>query len=49
LLHAHTSHALDRGAPAHLVMQTLGHASLMTTSRYSHARPSESSGLYLAL
>ncbi|MGH9455362.1 MAG: tyrosine-type recombinase/integrase [Terriglobia bacterium] len=49
LRHAHASHALDRGAPIHLVQTTLGHASLATTSRYLHARPKESSGRYLAL
>lgn len=48
LRHAHVSHALDRGAPAHLVQQTVGHADLRTTSRYSHARPNESSAKYLA-
>lgn len=47
--HAHASHALDRGAPAHLVKETLGHASLTTTSRYAHARPGESSSKYLAV
>lgn len=47
--HAHASHALDRGAPVHLVAATLGHASLATTSRYAHARPGESSGDYLEL
>jgi integrase/recombinase XerD len=47
--HAHASHALDRGAPVHLVAATLGHKSLATTTRYAHARPSESSGDYLAL
>lgn len=47
LRHAHASHALDRGAPAHLVQQTLGHSSLAVTSAYAHARPSESSGGYL--
>lgn len=47
LRHSHASHALDNGAPAHLVKETLGHASLATTSRYTHARPSDSSGLYL--
>jgi site-specific recombinase XerD len=45
--HAHASHALDRNAPIHLVQATLGHASVSTTGRYLHARPSESSGLYL--
>jgi integrase/recombinase XerD len=47
--HAHASHALDHGAPVHLVMKTLGHASMSTTSRYAHARPGESSGDYLDL
>jgi integrase/recombinase XerD len=45
--HAHASHALDRGAPIHLVQTTLGHASIATTGRYLHARPTESSGFYL--
>lgn len=47
--HAHVSHALDRGAPAHLVQQTVGHASLATTTGYSHLRPGESSARYLAV
>lgn len=47
LRHCHVSHALDRGAPAHLVQATVGHADLKTTSRYSHARPSDSSARYL--
>jgi len=33
------AHALDRGAPLHLVQATLGHASITTTGRYLHARP----------
>jgi integrase/recombinase XerD len=45
--HAHASHALDAGAPAHFVRDTLGHASLTTTSRYVHVRPGESSSKYL--
>jgi len=49
LPHAHASHALDRQAPIHLVQQTLGHASLATTSKYTHARPNDSSGRYLGL
>lgn len=47
LRHAHASHALDNGAPAHLVKETLGHKSLATTSKYAHARPDDSSARYL--
>ncbi len=47
LRHAHATHALDKGAPLRLVQATLGHASLDTTSKYLHIRPSESSGDYL--
>ena len=47
--HAHASHALDRGAPIHLVQATLGHASITTTGRYLHARPKESSTRFLPL
>ena len=49
LRHAHASHALDRGAPIHLVQQTLGHASVATTGKYLHARPTDSSARYLAV
>lgn len=49
LRHAHASHALDRGAPIHLVQATLGHASVATTGRYLHARPTDSSARYLAV
>jgi site-specific recombinase XerD len=49
LRHSHASHALDRGAPVHLVQATLGHASLATTGRYAHARPTASSGSFLGL
>jgi integrase/recombinase XerD len=45
--HAHASHALDRGAPIHLVQATLGHSSVATTGRYLHARPTDSSSRYL--
>ena len=47
LRHAHASHALDNGAPVSLVSQTLGHASIKTTSIYSHARPNDSSSRYI--
>lgn len=47
LRHAHASHALDRGAPVSLVREDLGHASLVTTSRYTHARPGDGSSRYL--
>ena len=47
--HAHASHALDRGAPIHLVQATLGHASVATTGRYLHARPKDSSSRFLPL
>lgn len=49
LRHSHASHALDRGAPIHVVQQTLGHASLQSTTKYVHARPSDSSSQYLPI
>jgi len=48
LRHAHASHALDHGAPIHLVQATLGHRSVATTSRYLHARPGDSSARFIA-
>jgi len=49
LRHAHASHSLERGAPIHLVQSTLGHASVATTGRYLHTRPSDSSARYLSV
>lgn len=49
LRHCHASHALNNGAPIHLLSQTLGHASVATTSKYLHAKPNDSSGLYLSM
>jgi hypothetical protein len=49
LRHAHASHALDHGAPIHLVQATLGHSSVATTSNYLHARPGDSSARFLDL
>lgn len=49
LRHSHASHALDRGASITLVRDTLGHSSLATTSRYAHAKPTDSSALHLPI
>lgn len=49
LRHSHASHALERNTPIHLVQATLGHSSVATTGRYLHARPTDSSGLHLAV
>jgi len=45
--HCTASHALDRGCSLAVVKETLGHASLATSSRYIHAKPSDSAGLHL--
>jgi integrase/recombinase XerD len=47
--HSHASHALTRGASVALVRDTLGHESLTTTSKYLHAKPTDSSSLHLAV
>jgi integrase/recombinase XerD len=47
LRHSHASHSLEKGAPIHLVQQTLGHSSIAVTERYLHANPDDSSALYL--
>ncbi len=47
LRHSHASHSLDRGAPIHLLQKTLGHSSVAITEMYLHARPTDSSSLYL--
>jgi integrase/recombinase XerD len=47
--HSHATHALERGATVALVRDTLGHSSLAVTSRYTHAKPDQSSALYLAV
>lgn len=49
LRHSHASHALEKGAKLAVVRDTLGHSSIAVTDRYVHARPGESSGLYLAV
>lgn len=45
--HSHATHALERGAPIHVVAATLGHRDVSTTTRYLHARPSQSSADWL--
>jgi site-specific recombinase XerD len=48
LRHAHASHVLEHGgASVALVRDSLGHASVATTSRYLHAHPENSSALHL--
>jgi integrase/recombinase XerD len=47
LRHANASHALDNGAPIHVVQQSLGHASLVTTTRYAHIKPGTGSSQYI--
>lgn len=48
LRHSHATHALLRGAPIHVVQQTLGHASVATTGAYLHVRPQSGSASYLS-
>ncbi|MHB8285261.1 MAG: tyrosine-type recombinase/integrase [Caulobacteraceae bacterium] len=47
LRHSHVSHALDAGCPPHVVQATVGHASMATTTKYSHVRAGESSASYI--
>ena len=56
LRHSHASHSLDKGAPLSLVKETLGHSSISLqlaplaiaiTEKYLHAKPDDSSGMYL--
>lgn len=45
--HANASHALDNGAAIHVVKDSLGHASLVTTTRYAHVKPGVGTSQYL--
>lgn len=48
LRHAHASIALEKGCPLHVLRDSLGHASISTTSSYCGVRPGTGSGIYLA-
>lgn len=49
LRHGHATAAHSRGASLKLVQETLGHQNLNTTGIYVHARPEDSSSLYLGI
>jgi len=49
LRHAHAVHALDAGWNVEVLMFSLGHQSLTTTSRYLHARPNYGSSQFVSL
>jgi integrase/recombinase XerD len=49
LRHSHATHALDHGAPIHVLQQSLGHSNVATTSVYLHVRPNQGSASYLDL
>ncbi|HEX4207587.1 MAG TPA: tyrosine-type recombinase/integrase [Ktedonobacteraceae bacterium] len=49
LRHSNASHALDNGAPIHVVKESLGHSSLVTTTRYAHIKPGTGSSQYIKI
>lgn len=48
LRHTSATHAIEAGAPIHVVQRSLGHESISTTGKYLDIRPKESVGDYLA-
>lgn len=49
LRHAHACHSLKHGAGIELLMKSLGHGSLTTTSRYLHVNPDECTSQFIRL
>jgi integrase/recombinase XerD len=47
LRHSNATHATRNKAPLSVVKESLGHASLVTTSRYLHVEPGEGTSQYL--
>ena len=47
LRHTSATHAIEAGAPIHVVQRSLGHESISTTGQYLDIRPKESVGDYL--
>ncbi|MBC7420735.1 MAG: tyrosine-type recombinase/integrase [Bdellovibrio sp.] len=48
LRHTSATHAIEAGAPIHVVQRSLGHESISTTGKYLDLRPKESVGDYIA-
>lgn len=47
LRHTSATHAIEAGAPIHVVQKSLGHESISTTGKYLDIRPKESVGNYI--
>jgi integrase/recombinase XerD len=45
--HSSATHAIENGAPIHVVQHSLGHASINTTGKYLHAAPTASNANFL--
>lgn len=45
--HSSATHAIEAGAPIHVVQATLGHSSITITGKYLHATQTESNASYL--